>query len=194
MIGHTLRGVTYHNEKTPQQAVIAFEQVLKLDPDLREVPLTHRLFWSHLTDDLIESGRIDDASSYLARAVAETPDAELMTQLGRIYSLKGALNDAERCFREAAEWAPSDYRPQLNLAKLALQRGDREKALRHLNAANLLEPRQYEVLYNLVSVYRQLGQTAEADGVQETIKHLRNTLLLPSSSSPQKRPWPRYAL
>jgi tetratricopeptide (TPR) repeat protein len=194
VIGHTLRGVTYHNGQNPQQAVIAFENVLKLDPDLREMPLTRHLFWSYLTDDLIESGRVEDAARYLTRAVAENPDAELMTQLGQIYFLQGSVDDAERCFLEAVEWAPSDFRPQLSLAKLALQRSDREKALKHLNMANVLEPQHHEVLYSLASVYRQLGLTAEADSVQETIKHLRDALASPSATASMKSPWPRYAL
>jgi tetratricopeptide (TPR) repeat protein len=194
VLGHTLRGVTYHNDQNPQQAVIAFEHVLQLDPDLRDMPLPHRLFWSYLTGDLIESGRIDDASRYLTKAVANTPDADLMTQLGRIYFFQGALDDAERCFHQAAEWAPSDYHPHLDLAKLALQRRDREEALKHLSKANVLEPRQYDVLYSLASVYRQLGLTAEADRVQETVKQLRDTSLSPSSSSTVNSPWPRYAL
>jgi tetratricopeptide (TPR) repeat protein len=194
VLGHTLRGVIYHNDQNPQRAVISFEHVLQLDPDLREMPLPHRLFWSHLTADLIESGRIDDASRYLAKAVADTHDADFMNQLGLIYSLQGAADDAERCFHQAAEWAPSDYRPHLNLAKLALQHGDREKALKYLNTANVLEPRQYDVLYSLASVYRQLGLTADADRAQDMIKHLRDTSLLPASSSPTNGPWPRYAL
>jgi tetratricopeptide (TPR) repeat protein len=194
VIGHTLRGVVYHNDDNPRQAVAAFEQVLELDPELREMPLPHRLFWSHLADDLIKSGRIDDAKGQLSKALSRGPDAELMTQLGRIYFLQGALDDAERCFRQAAELAPGDLGPHLNLAKLALQRQDPVEALEHLSKAKVLEPRQYEVLYSLASVYRQLGQQAEADRVQETIKQLRDKSLSPSSTSPTNGRWPRYAL
>jgi tetratricopeptide (TPR) repeat protein len=192
VIGHTLRGVTYHNDHNPQQAVVAFERVLELDPELREMPLSHRLFWSHLANDLVESGRIDDASRQLTKALAIAPDADLMNQLGRIYFLQGALDDAERCYQQAAEWDPSDYGPHLNLARLALQRRDRGEALKQLNKAKALEPRQYDVLYSLASVYSQLGLTADADRVQETLKQLRDKSLSPSPSV--HNPWPRYAL
>lgn len=194
VIGQTLRGVVYHNDNNPQQAVAAFEHVLELDPDLREMPLTHRLFWSHLSDDLIECGRIDDARDQLNKALSRGPDANLMTQLGRIYFLQSALDDAERCFRQAADWDPSDYSPHLYLAKLALQRQDRVGALEHLGKAKVLDPTQYDVLYNLASVYRQLNLKDEADRVQETIKQLRDKSLSPSSSSPTSSPWPHYAL
>ena len=38
VIGSMLRGTVYHNDKNPQQAVAAFERVLQLDPELREMP------------------------------------------------------------------------------------------------------------------------------------------------------------
>jgi tetratricopeptide (TPR) repeat protein len=192
VIGSTLRGVIHHNDENPQQAVAAFERVLDLDPELRAMPLSHGLFWSHFTDDLIASGRIDDAGRYLTKVVANVPDAALMNRLGQVYFLQGSLDDAERCYRQAAEWAPSDYRPHLSLAKLALQRHRREEALEHLIQAKLFAPWEYAVLYSLASVYRQLGQSADAARVQEALTQLRDKP--PGSSSPASTPWPRHAL
>jgi len=192
VLGHTLRGVVHHNDKNPQQAVAAFERVLELDPELREMPLSPRLFWSHLADDLLECGRIQDAGRELSRALAKGADADLMNRLGRVYFLQGSLDDAERCFQQAAEWAPSDCGPHVNLAKLALQRQDRERALKHLSQARVLAPRQFDVLYNLASLYRQLGRAADADRIQEVLKQLRGDAT--SSARPANSPWPRYAL
>ena len=74
----------------------------------------------------------------MIKALANAPDAELMNRLGRIYFLQGAFDEAERCFRQAAEWDPSDYNPHFELSKLALQRQQREEALTHLNQAKVL--------------------------------------------------------
>ncbi len=63
VIGQTLLGVVYHNDDNPQRAITCFERVLEQDPELREMPLSRRLFWNHLSEDLITSGRIDDASA-----------------------------------------------------------------------------------------------------------------------------------
>jgi hypothetical protein len=49
----------------PKQAVTCFERVLELDPELREMPLSRRLFWSHFADDLIAIHRINDAGRML---------------------------------------------------------------------------------------------------------------------------------
>ena len=193
VIGHTLRGVVYHNDSNPQRAIGCFERVLALDPELREMPLSRRLFWSHFSDDLISDGRIDDARGELIKALDQAPDADLMDRLGRIYFLQGALDEAERCFRQAAEWDPSDYRPYFDMSKIALQRQQREEALTHLNHAKLLAPEEYAVLYSLASVYRQLGRLADAARVQEAVTQLRDKSAS-SSSRPVNAPWPRYAL
>jgi tetratricopeptide (TPR) repeat protein len=192
VIGSTLQGVVYHNDKNPQQAARAFERVLELDPQLREMPLAHRLFWSHLAEDLVASGRIDDAGRYLTKALADAPDAHLMNRLGRAYFLQGELDLAEHYFRQAMECDPTDYAAYLNLGELALQRHQPEEAQKHLNSARSLVPRHYGVLYSLASLYRQLGQSAEAERVQQTLKELRGESS--RTSRPTNGPWPRYAL
>jgi tetratricopeptide (TPR) repeat protein len=192
VIGSTLRGVAYHNDKNPHQAAIAFERVLELDPELREMPLDRSLFWSHLAEDLVASGRIDDAGRYLTKALADAPDAHLMNRLGRAYFLQGALDKAEHYFRRAMECDPTDYSAYLNLGELALQRQEREEALKHLNLARALVPQHYGVLYNLASVYRQLGRSADADRIQKTLEQLRGNSS--STAGLTNGPWPRYAL
>ena len=192
-IGQMLRGVVYHRDKNPQQAVACFERVLELDPELREMPLSHRLFWSHLAEDLIASGRIDDAGRMLINAVAHGPDADLMNRLGQVYFLRGAFEDAERCFRQVAEWDPSDYNSYLNLAKLALERHQREEALKYLNQAKATRATgiQRSLQFGLgLSAARPAGRSGAAFKRPST--QLRNK---PSMSSPlANSPWPRYAL
>src|SRR5262249_42492853 len=162
--------VVYHNEHNPQQAAAALKRVLELDPELREMPLARSVFWSQLADDLVTSGRLDEARHHLAEAVAKAPDPALLNRLGHIYFLQGELEDAERCFRAAENLDPTDTAAYVNLAKVAIQRHDQVEALRQLSHARILAPRRYSVLYSLVAVYRQLGRLSEADEVQETLK------------------------
>ncbi len=192
VIGASLRAVVHHNDKNPQAAVAAFLEVLALDPGLHESPLPRRLFWEHFADDLVASGRIPDAKAYLTKAIEAAPDPALMNQLGNIYILDGNIEQAERCYRQALEWDPKQYGPHLGLAKLALQRRQPQDALGHLKKAKLLAPRQYEVLYTLASVYRQLGQVADAERAEDALKHLRASSDLPQL--PLGGAWPRYAL
>jgi tetratricopeptide (TPR) repeat protein len=192
IIGATLRAVVHHNQKNRQEAVAAFERVLELDPQLHEMPLPHFLFWGQFADDLMGSGRIDDARRYLKHALETVNNAEFMNKLGHTYSLQGELDDAERCFNQAAEWDPSYYAPHANLAKLALQRRQHDVALRELDKARTLAPWQHSVLYNLASAYRQLGRVDEANRIAALIQQLRERPA--SSARGPNTPWPRYAL
>ncbi len=192
VFGAMLRGTVYHNQENPQLAVGAFERVLELDPQLDQIRSTRKLFWTQLNNDLIECGRIEDAGRHLERALAEDRDADLMDLLGNTYFLRGRLEEAERCYRQAAQWDPAFYRPHLDLAKLYLQLGRRDEALRELNQARALAPRQYGVLYVVAVLYNQLGRKAEAEQVRREIASLREE----ASSAPRApgTPWPAYAL
>ena len=109
-----------------------------------------------------------------------------------MYFLKGDLDGAKRCFRNAAELAPTQYEAYVDFANLAIQRQQPEKAVEQLGRARALTPREQSVLYSLVSAYRQLGLATEADQVQETLKQLREEAALPDR--PANGAWPRYAL
>jgi Flp pilus assembly protein TadD len=156
------------------------------------MPLPRTLFWTELADDLVTAGRIEDASRYLTTALSKTSDPSLMVSLGRTYFLRGAFDEADRCFRQAVELAPNDHAGYLNLARIAVLRNDQAGALTQLNRARALSPRRYDVLYTLALLYRQLGRTAEADQLQQTIKRLREQLGPQAPASNAK--WPRYSL
>jgi tetratricopeptide (TPR) repeat protein len=190
-LGYTLRGVVAHNDRNYEGAVEAFEHVLQLDPDLRVMPLPRSLFWSHLSEDLIKSGRNEDAGKYLLKALADAPHVPLLNSLGQAYLLRGMVEEAEHCYQQAAEWEPSDYLPRYNLGKIELQRHRLKEALTHLKIAQGLAPRQLEVLHSLAAAYRLLGQAVEASQVQSVIKQVRERSKV--SRNP-KEPWPAYAL
>ena len=190
VLAATIRGVVHHNDKNREQACADFEQVLKLDPQLKQTPLARGLFYNHLAEDLVSSGRADDASDYLERAIETAPDPSLLNWLGHIAVLKGAFDEAERHFRRALELDPWLIAAMINLAKVEIQRKQPEKALHSLDQARAIAPRSYGVLYNLATVYRQLGRTAEADQIQESIRDLRED----ATAHDQNTPWPGYAL
>jgi len=190
-IGYTLDGVVNHNDHNYERAIAAFEHVLQLDPELHLMPLPHSLFWSNLADDLIKMGRFGDVQGYLTRALASTPDAALMNTLGRAFSLGGSFDEAERCFRQAAEWEPKDYLPHYHLGQVELQRHRPEQARQHLEAAHRLAPLRIDVLYSLVVAYRLLRLPDETARIEKEIAHLRERSKLARNP---KDPWPPYAL
>ncbi len=190
VLAATVRAVVHHNDKNREAACADFEKVLELDPQLKETPLARGLFFDHLAEDLVSTGRIDDARKYLERAVESSPNAPLWNWLGHIAFLKGELDQADRDFRRALVLDPFHVSSLINLAKVELQRKQAQAALEHLDQARAVAPRSYGVLYNLATVYRQLGRPAEADQIQESIRDLRED----AAAHDQKKPWPNYAL
>jgi tetratricopeptide (TPR) repeat protein len=190
-IGYTLRGIVAHQDKNHEGAVTALEKVLEVDPDLRMMPLPHKTFWNYLAENLIKSGRTNDVGRYLTRVLSEVPDTPLMNMLGQAYLLQGSLDEAERCFQQASEWEPNIYLPHYNLGKIELQRHRLEAARQHFEIARKLAPRQLDVLYSLLTVYRLLCRPADARRIDEAISQ-RRARAKPARNP--RDPWPRYAL
>ncbi len=190
-IGHTLRGAVAHVERDREIAVAAFDHVLEVDPELKLMPLPRREFWSFYAADLIKVGRSEDAERYLKRALEESPDAELMNTLGRAYLQQGRLDEAERCFKEAAEWDRKDATALFNLGKIDLMRKHFESARDHLEQAHRREPQRIDVLHDLSRAHRLLGQTAESARVDREIEAAGDRA---KRVRKDKDPWPRYAL
>lgn len=192
-IGYTLRGVVHHNAEDREEAVAAYERVLQLDPELSDMPLPRRMFWGELADDLVALGRIGEARSYLRRAFAATPDAFLLKMLGRAARLEGDVEDAERCFRQAAQLDPRDAFAHVHLGQLAMQRRQFEAALDELKNALRLDPRHYQAAYNLALSLRQLGRVEEAERYEQIAADLRHESSS-SATAVRRGPLPRYAL
>ena len=114
--------------------------------------------------------------------------------LGYTCFLRGDLDEAERCYRQAVDTDPTLYSPHLNLAKLAIQRRRRDEALRELHQARALAPSRYGVLYSLALLYRQLGRDDDAAKLQQAIKDLQQPSAPSSSPGKSYAAWPRYAL
>ena len=193
-IGYTIQGEVHHNQKNHEDAVASLERVLELDPELRLMPLPRRLFWGHLCFELMAMGRPADSRRYLHQALKDNPDAYLMHSLGLTYELEGAVDDAERCFRQAIEWDPRYFPPRLYLGKLELRRRNLDEALQHLRVALVLAPRNYDVIYTLGLAYRQRGDSVEAARFEAQSSHLSAAKPASTSPPPPKSPPPRYAL
>jgi Flp pilus assembly protein TadD len=155
------------------------------------MPLPRQAFWNYLATDLIKIGRNEDASQYLANALSNAPDAELMNTLGHAFSLQGLLEEAAHCYQRVVEWAPTNYLAHFSLGKIELQRRRFEKAREHLEKARALAPEQVDVLRSLAITYQLLQQPADAMRIQESIIQVRERR---RSARNPKDPWPAYAL
>jgi tetratricopeptide (TPR) repeat protein len=156
--GETLRGLVHHRVEEYELAAQAFERVLVLDPDLREMPLKPpTTFWYYLGTDLLTSGRPADARRYMERALKGHPDPSLLDVLGQALNAEADMDGAERCWREAIALAPDHSGALLRLGRALLRRNEAAEALPLIERAAALRPSDREPAYTLQQARRRLG-------------------------------------
>jgi tetratricopeptide (TPR) repeat protein len=125
----------------------------------------------------------DDYETLYRDTLARNPDAWLAhNNLGVLLELAGRTDEALDEYARAAELAPYDADPAINLAKLLIDRGRPADAIPHLRAAIALDP-------NDPAPHFQLGRALEAtNNPTAAITEYRQALRLrPNWDDPRKR-------
>lgn len=112
------------------------------------------------------AGELPRAAEALLKVSARAPSAGLWNNLGVIASRQ---NDAaaETYFSRALQADPQEARTHFNLGLHYLRRSEWELALRSLQRALALEPRDTEAHYVRAHALRQLGRLEEAERAQQ---------------------------
>jgi tetratricopeptide (TPR) repeat protein len=160
--GQTMAAIAHHELKHYDQAITSCLRVLEIDHRLERMPLPRTLFWNNFSLDLIASGRTEEARRYLRQALTDCQDAGLMELLGLTYSQQGAIDEAERCWRQAESWDPNNADVCLDLGQLALSRNRWNEAVDLLKRAADQSTEAIGPLYSLSQAYRMLGNDGEA--------------------------------
>jgi tetratricopeptide (TPR) repeat protein len=173
--GYALIGIVFHDEHKVDEAIAAYEKVLQLDPDLSRLSYPADLFYTDLSEDLLEAGRPAEARRYLSRALAMKDDAVLMDLLGTAYRLDGQPENAALCWKKAAEWDPRFYRAWLNLGMLALESDRLAEATEALGKAHELAPDMLAPAYQLSLVHKRAGRAIDAERYRGKADVIRGT-------------------
>jgi tetratricopeptide (TPR) repeat protein len=178
VIGHTLAGVVHHKTGESEEAVVDFGLVLKLDPELKQMPLKPRsMFWADVGHSLLSIGRAQEAQRHLQRGLDESDDPKVADLLGQAYYLQGAFDNAEQCWRLALQWDPGRFGTWWRLGKLELQRGRAAEAIEPLLRSAALEPEAVGPLYSLSLAYRSLGRSEESERFMKQADGLRGRIV-----------------
>jgi tetratricopeptide (TPR) repeat protein len=169
-----LAGEIHHERDEPGPAVAAFEHVLKRDPELRSTPLPRDEIWAHLAEDLIKEHRPAAARRHLNRALSGREEHVFMDLLGQVAWEEGALDESERCWRQALAWNPFFAKSWLNLGRLALRRDRPADAVERLERTSELAPNSIEAAEHLALAYSRLGREDDARRQTEKVKVLRH--------------------
>lgn len=111
-------------------------------------------------------GRYADAYEDLRRAVALKPEnAGYRASLGYVLWKLGRAAEAVAAEREAVRLDDKNYTAHYQLGRFLVRAGDPKllpEAIGHLRRALEIDPRQYEVRFELIAAYRLQGDTAPA--------------------------------
>jgi tetratricopeptide (TPR) repeat protein len=197
VIGATLEAMGMHNKGEPDEAVVAYEAVLALDPDFRSVPIDRRLFWSQYGQDLLSVGQAARLLGLLAIEDSGQSDAVLVGLRAQAHAQLGAVEDAANSWRRVLALVPDSPQALRSLGRIASGRGDHTEAARLLSRAEQIAPGSLEAAYHLGLAYRRLGQETvalkwehEAARLREAAEEKTRGLPLPPTSAAPGSPRP----
>jgi tetratricopeptide (TPR) repeat protein len=187
---HLLQAEQAEREERLDDAVTAYEEALRIFPDLRGAHLRVGLIYlgrqeydaaietlleawkrepesfgvaNNLAVAYVQSERLDEAEEALLRAVQLEPTyAAAHHNLAMLYSRRGQQEEAARFFRTFLQLDPENVEATLSFAAIMIQNERWRPAANLLARADRLAPDSPPILFRLAQSHGQAGQTREA--------------------------------
>lgn len=154
------KGVVFGNLQKYQEAVKAFSEALKLQPDNVEI-------LSEIAEDLSILGNQQDAISYYKKAInIEPQNLTLKAKLGRVYISKKEMKKAYELFSEIYAIDSTNVYWNKQLAFCSFQVSKRLQAVHLYEKVLEANPRDYGTYSNLIHSY---SREKEPDKILTTI-------------------------
>jgi serine/threonine protein kinase/Flp pilus assembly protein TadD len=158
------RASIFYGQRNYDEAAKLAQRAIERKPDCDGA-------WDILGRAYFASGHFEEAAALTERAIeANGDDYNTYISYGRCLERLGRKKEAEhvqqrfiKALRQQLELVPEDVRARILLAtQLACFKEDADEAIRHLQTAVALHPRDSRVLYNAACTYGVLGKKAEA--------------------------------
>lgn len=112
---------------------------------------------------LYEAGRFEELVTLADAEIRAGRDgADLRSIRGNALFRLGRVEEAAADYRRVLAGRPDDARALFGLALVALRQKKTDEAIRHLEQAKRIDPRQADVMRNLAILYDEAGRTDEA--------------------------------
>lgn len=164
-------GEAYQSQGAYQQAIAAYESVLKSNP---EMPGIHfrlgRVYQEHFRSTRSEQDIAAAMREYLLELEVDPRNANAAYEIAEIYRMQGDLASAEKYFKMAVNYYPDFQEAQVGLGSTLSSMDKASEALAHLEKAVQLNPGDESGWYRLSQVQRKLGNTEEQ---QRTLAEFR---------------------
>ncbi|HUZ17025.1 MAG TPA: tetratricopeptide repeat protein [Spirochaetia bacterium] len=153
---HILLGNIYAKMDQGNNAILAFQRAIELDPENAEAHNNSGVVYKRV-------GNIPAAINAFERARQLAPDrADVLYNLGNIYKQAGDFGNAERSYRKAIEIDPSFLLSYNNLGSMFEAQGKHEEAVRTYRAGLERDPNNPMLRYNLGVALDAGGTPGEA--------------------------------
>jgi tetratricopeptide (TPR) repeat protein len=164
---YVARGVFCVQNKNLAEAVVYYQEALKLQPDSWRAHVS-------LGSALLQQGKILEAIAHLEEALRLKPDlAKGHDKLGIALFQAGRVPEAIVHLEEALRLQPENAAAHNNLGEALLQQGRVVEAVGHYEAALRMTPGLAEAHFNLGNALVRLGKTPEAIGHYEQVLRLK---------------------
>ncbi len=115
-----------------------------------------------------DMGRIPAALSRAEAALKMLPhDEDVVLNAAKVFLAAGRIDRAEEVLRNEAEHEPRSHRIRAMQAAAAAVRGNAPDAIRYLQEASRLAPRETQYLLQLAQAHRAQGQEAQAQSFEQ---------------------------
>jgi tetratricopeptide (TPR) repeat protein len=157
-------------------AIEQYRQALKLDPSL---PGLHFELAELLYSSPDPALQAQAKAQYEAALHVNKFDAQAEDRLGEIAEKAGDLKEAALHYSRSLEIRPDDAEVMSSYAQVLLHQNQRKEAVALLERAIKLNPTSAKAHYQLGTLYRQMGKTAEAkQQLEEFMKYHNEKLRL----------------
>lgn len=171
-------GAVLQNERRPAEAILEFEQALRLYPDYAKAHASVGI-------NLVSLGRLDAAAAAFERALAGDLDdddrAATHLQLGNLRVAQRRFEDAAREFRAGAALSSEPAELQYSLGVVLRQTGDTRGAIEALRSSVTSQPDVAKSRIALGTVLLESGDASAAE-----VELLEAVALDPDSANAQK--------
>ena len=152
---HFLRGLVYSALKRYDQAALAYERVLAIDPRYQGVHYNLGL-------NAVRQGKLQNGISHFTEEEATYPTSSLYLELGRTYAQLGEADSAKIAYRQALALDSANATSHLWLGQLHEDLGELDSALVRSQAGLNLQPQNLDYRYIVGTQLYRLGQLEEA--------------------------------
>ena len=150
-----LKGNEYFQKGNYQQAIIAYQRTVKLNP-------YHKIAYCNLGKCYQRLNLFDKAEKCLKRALELDPDyIEALNKLGMVYKYQKKYKEAWKCYTRVLEINPIDAEVHYNLASLFQKKRDFERAISHGKQAVKINPNYVAAFIKLGNIYWESYRDAD---------------------------------